>query len=91
MGTSDFFWNDVIYSAEGALDMGSKSLNDITSVPTSGYEQQPKPEVGHVYAFKTRDGKYGIIEIALIESNLETGNRLYFFWRYQPNGSTSYK
>lgn len=84
MGTSDFFWNDVIYTANGALDMGPKSLNDITSVPTSGYDQQPKPEVGHVYAIKNRDGKYGIIEVKFVKDVLE------FSWKYQPDGSNSF-
>lgn len=91
MMTSDFFWNDVIYTVNGALDLGLKSINDVTSVPTSGYDEQPKPEVGHVYAIKTRGGNYGIIEIELVVAGLETGNRLYFFWRYQPDGSTSFK
>lgn len=87
MGTSDFFWNDIIYTVNGALDMGSKTLNDITSVPTVGYDQQPKPELGHVYAIKTRDGTYGIIQIALVD---ESDGKLHFFWRYQPDGSNSF-
>lgn len=98
MGTSDFFWNDVIYTVNGSLDLGSKSINDVTSVPTSGYEGHDsyQPEVGHVYAIKTRGGKYGIIQIVEIRAGLETGNRgilgarLYFYWRYQPDGSNSF-
>ena len=105
MMVSDFFWNDVIYTVNGILDLGpkpldpksidsgsSKSLVDITSVPTSGYmESRPQPQVGHVYAIKTRDGKYGIIQIAFIRPAYKSGPLyLYFFWRYQPNGSTSF-
>jgi len=89
MMVSDFFWNDVIYTVNGALDLGFKSIDDVTSVPTSGYEQadNPQPEVGHVYAIKTRDGKYGVIEIKFIETD---PGRLVFLWKYQPNGSTSF-
>ncbi|MDO8558800.1 MAG: hypothetical protein Q7R84_00500 [bacterium] len=91
MMTSDFFWTpNTLYTVNGALDLGSKSIDDVTAVPTSGYDNQDDyqyPEVGHVYAIKTRDGKYGIIEISLID---EVFNRLWFHWRYQPNGSTSF-
>ncbi|OGZ30320.1 MAG: hypothetical protein A3J00_03060 [Candidatus Niyogibacteria bacterium RIFCSPLOWO2_02_FULL_45_13] len=88
MMVSDFFWNDDgVYTVNGALDLGSKSLDDVTSVPTSGYAQDPyQPEVGHVYAIKTRDSKYGIIQIG----SIEVGRQLNFFWRYQPDGSTSF-
>lgn len=83
----DFFWSDVMYTVNGAIDLGKKTLNDVTSVPASGYKAEPyKLVVGHVYAIKTRSGKYGIIQIALIEP----GEHLYFFWRYQPNGSTNF-
>ena len=106
MGASDFFWNDVIYTVNGALDLGSKpindnaamndddAINDITSVPASGYKEDSfQPEVGHVYAIKTRDGKYGIIHIKFIKAPYRdaTSPYLYFLWRYQPNGSTSFK
>lgn len=88
MMVSDFFWNDGgVYTINGALDLGLKSLNDITSVPASGYKEDPfQPEVNHVYAIKTRDGKYGIIRIGFIEE----GRQLNFSWRYQPDGSTSF-
>lgn len=87
MMIQDFFWSDVMYTVNGALDLGAKTLNDVTSVPASGYKADPyELKVGHVYAIKTRGGKYGIIQIALIEP----GARLYFFWRYQPNGSTNF-
>lgn len=88
MMIQDFFWSDVMYTINGALDLGVKTLNDVTSVPATGYRAEPyELKVGHVYAIKTRAGKYGIIQIALIEP----GKRLYFFWRYQPDGSTSFK
>lgn len=87
MMIQDFFWSDVMYTVNGALDLGKKTINDISSVPASGFKADPyELIVGHVYAIKTRGGKYGIIQIALIEP----GQRLYFFWRYQPNGSTSF-
>lgn len=87
MMIQDFFWSDVMYTVKGALDLGKKTLNDVTSVPASGYTADPyKLVVGHVYAIKTRGGKYGIIQVALIAP----GERLYFFWRYQPNGSTNF-
>ena len=90
MMVSDFFWNDDgVYTVNGALDLGSKSINDVTAVPTSGYDNQDDyqyPEVGHVYAIKTRDGKYGIIQIG----SIDVSRQLNFFWRYQPDGSTSF-
>ena len=92
MMTSDFFWTpNTLYTVNGALDLGSKSIDDIASVPTSGYDNQDDyqhPEVGHAYAIKTRDSKYGIIQISLVD---DVFNRLWFFWRYQPDGSTSFK
>lgn len=94
MGTADFFWNDVIYTAGGSLDLGSKSINDVTSIPTAGYEGHDsyRPEVGHVYAIKTRGGKYGIIQIDRISPphRLTENLYLYFYWRYQPDGSNSF-
>lgn len=87
MMIQDFFWSDVMYTVKGALDLGKKTLNDVTSVPSSGYKADPyKLVVGHVYAIKTRGGKFGIIQIAFIEP----GERLSFFWRYQPDGSTNF-
>ena len=105
MMVSDFFWTpNTLHTVNGALDLGLKDMgfqgkeykagiDDVVSIPTSGYDNQdsdPQPEVGHVYAIKTRDGKYGIIQIKFIQTGLETGNRLHFYWRYQPNGSTSF-
>lgn len=95
MMVSDFFWtSDGIYTVNGALDLGSKTINDVASVPASGYKDDPyQPEIGHVYTIKTRDGKYGIIQIDRITPphRLTENLYLYFYWRYQPDGSTSFK
>ena len=90
MMASDFFWNDDGISTLGdakVLKLTIKSIDGVASVPTSGYGDGPyQPEVGHVYAIKTRGGKYGIIQIQQINA----GNVLYFYWKYQPDGSTSF-
>lgn len=87
MMLQDFFWSDVIYTVKGAMDLGVKKIVDVNSVPSSGYEANiSSPTLGHVYAIKTRDGTYGIIQIALIEAD----KKMSFFWKYQPNGSTSF-
>ncbi len=89
MMVSDFSWNDDGINALGAgiLKLGAKSIDDVFSVPTSGYEDGPyQPEVGHVYVIKTKGDKYGVIEITLIETDY-----LYFYWRYQnSDGSSSF-
>ncbi|MFP4477136.1 MAG: hypothetical protein ACLFOY_16365 [Desulfatibacillaceae bacterium] len=79
-------------------DLGPGSINDITSVPSTGYQggYANVPSVGRVYAFQLIDGTYGIVEFTEVGYTYMNGPtqvfRNTFRWKYQPTpGETRFQ
>ncbi len=72
----------------GGLDaLGTGSLSTVTSLTSDPSDQFIDPiQVGDLVAVKTLDGKYAVIRITGIVTNVSIS----FEYKYQPNGSTSF-
>ncbi|MDP3948502.1 MAG: hypothetical protein Q8Q17_00980, partial [bacterium] len=91
-GTNSYcFWaGQVEGSGFRILDLGAGDIDNISSVSTSGYKEiNPggsfKPTPGNVYAIKTKDGKYGILQMQIF-----SGGSLKILWKYQSNGTNQF-
>ncbi len=74
------------------VDLGIKSINEITEVPATGYTLTDIPvqgNIGRAYALRLANGKYAVIEIVsyteISSSPLHT--KATFKYKYQPDGS----
>lgn len=80
------------------IDVGTVSLDSMTSPPTTGYNDDAKGyidcqkvEANHAYWIKTRDGKYGAVKVteATYVGSQSTGNlnKVTFDWVYLGAGT----
>ena len=77
-----------------AQDLGVKSVDSITEVPSSGYGiggAISPITIGHSYAIKLADGKYAVVEI-INDAPCPAGppRTTTIRYKYQPNGSRTF-
>ena len=74
------------------IDLGIRSINDITEVPATGYTSTPlgvEGNIGRAYAIRLANGKYAVIEVVSYTeiSNNPLHTKATFRYKYQPDGS----
>ncbi|MEM4368093.1 MAG: hypothetical protein QXO21_03665 [Candidatus Anstonellales archaeon] len=72
------------------IDLGTSGINSVSEVPESGYTSPSGIYlyVGHTYAFKLKDGKYGLLEMKSINW---AEQKMVFDYKYQSSGSRFFK
>ena len=101
-GSGDFLITSIVVSPYDAAwgwldngveikDLGITGINTISEAPASGYTNSPTGlylELNHTYAFKLKDGKYGLLEV---KSTIWSSQTMIFDYKYQTNGSRQFK
>ncbi|OVE76566.1 hypothetical protein BVX98_05545 [bacterium F11] len=88
----DFYWlnfqMELYADGGGAIDLGAKELDEVTSVPSGGYSTSPVSLAeGHTYAIKTREGTYAAV---YMDSFTGAGpDVMQFEYKYQSDGTTN--
>lgn len=77
-------------AANGVLDLGVNSINNINSVATTGYSSFQPAQTGHSYSIHLPNGNYAVIEVTAIDNLGGSDVRLRFNYKYQPNGTTTF-
>ncbi|MBE7532296.1 MAG: right-handed parallel beta-helix repeat-containing protein [Ardenticatenaceae bacterium] len=72
----------------GILQMPQTELGQVSECPASGYVYHwADANLGGVYCVRTRDGEhYAVIQVTAVNNN-----NLTFTWKYQPDGSRSFR
>ncbi len=82
----------------GHINLGLKGIDQVTSVPTSGYSMAPEiwdlpGNIGHSFALKLANGKYAVLYIVNFSATAPGPTqvfRLTFKYKYQPNGTPNF-
>lgn len=79
-------WMEV-RSSNGIQDMGSVSIDSVSSVPSSGYGAAVGWMAGHTYAIELSDGTYALVQPTTDPASFPLPFTTHFKYRHQRNGT----
>ncbi|OGX11108.1 MAG: hypothetical protein A2351_07965 [Omnitrophica bacterium RIFOXYB12_FULL_50_7] len=80
-----------IESSSGVVDLGSVGIESVDEAPASGYAGNASGAQGHVFAVRLLDGTYALVETQSLADIFNTPNTSTFKYKYQRNGTRSFK
>jgi len=80
-----------IESNSGLVDLGSVGIDSVDEAPASGYTGAVGGAPGHVFAVRLTDGTYALVETQSLAAVFNTPNTSTFKYKYQRNGTRSFK
>ncbi|MBI4972139.1 MAG: hypothetical protein HZC17_09995, partial [Candidatus Omnitrophica bacterium] len=84
-------WIEARTGGGGVIDLGSVGIDSVTEAPTSGYTGAMSGASGHVYAVQLANGTYALVETTSLSDIFTTPNTSTFKYKYQKDGTRSFK